>query len=160
MERIRKILVLVISVVLLALFAQSGLLPAADPNVSPDPVISDPQPEEQLDEHGTYDSRDDVALFIYTYHRLPDNFMTKKEARSLGWQSGPLHLVVDGMCLGGDVYKDYEDRLPDISGTYYECDIDTLTRKKRGGKRIIYSDEWDIYYTDDHYKTFVKLYGD
>ncbi|MBE6129229.1 MAG: hypothetical protein E7185_08145 [Erysipelotrichaceae bacterium] len=86
--------------------------------------------------------------------------MTKKEARKLGWDGGALSQVVSGMCLGGDVYSNYEGVLPDIPGNYYECDIDTLNRKKRGEKRIIWSDDWDIYYTEDHYETFEKLYGD
>ena len=42
---------------------------------------------------------------------------------------------------------------------YYECDIDTLGKKKRGSKRIIFSDDGYIYYTEDHYESFVLLYG-
>ena len=62
--------------------------------------------------------------------------------------------------IGGDVYSNYEGVLPEISGNYYECDIDTINKKRRGEKRLIWSDDWDIYYTDDHYETFVQLYGD
>ena len=51
--------------------------------------------------------------------------------------------------------------LPVVSGrTYHECDIDTLNAKSRGAKRIIYSDDGQIYYTDNHYKSFTLLYGD
>ena len=39
-----------------------------------------------------------------------------------------------------------------------ECDIDTLGAKKRGAKRIVFSNEGDIYYTEDHYESFVQLY--
>lgn len=112
-----------------------------------------------LDEHGTYDTKDEVALFIHQYNRLPDNFMTKKEAREYGWSGGALNRVVKGKCIGGDVFSNFEGVLPDIDGTYYECDIDTLTKKKRGAKRIVFSDEGDIYYTEDHYESFELLYG-
>ena len=41
-----------------------------------------------------------------------------------------------------------------------ECDIDTLGEKKRGAKRIVFSNDGLIYYTGDHYKTFELLYGE
>ena len=130
--------------------------PEEDPK--PDAVEPTEPVEEKLDEHGTYDSKDEVALYIHTYGHLPDNFMTKAEARKLGWSSGALNQVVEGKCIGGDVYSNYEGNLPKISGKYYECDIDTLHEKKRGAKRIVFSDNGDIYYTDDHYETFEQLY--
>lgn len=111
-----------------------------------------------IDYDGIYDDKDNVALYIYTYHELPSNYMTKEEAREYGWEGGALSQVVEGMCIGGDVYGNYEGTLPEIDGTYYECDIDTLGKKKRGAKRIIYSDTFDIYYTDDHYESFLQLY--
>lgn len=127
---------------------------------TPTPTPStDTSSQEVLDEHGTYDTKDEVALFIHTYNRLPDNYMTKAEARKHGWNGGALNRVVEGMCIGGDVFSNFEEVLPDIDGTYYECDIDTLTKKKRGAKRIVFSDEGDIYYTPDHYETFELLYG-
>ena len=57
--------------------------------------------------------------------------------------------------------EDIMNYLPVVSGrTYHECDIDTLNAKSRGAKRIIYSDDGQIYYTDNHYKSFTLLYGD
>ncbi len=125
-------------------------------NVEPTIEVNE---EELLDEHGTYDTKDEVALYIHTYNHLPENYMTKSEAREHGWSGGALNRVVKGKCIGGDVYNNFEGNLPDIDGTYYECDIDTLTKKKRGAKRIVFSDEGDIYYTADHYETFELLYG-
>lgn len=95
---------------------------------------------------------------IHTYGRLPKNFMTKKEAKKLGWEGGSLEKFAKGMCIGGDHFGNYEGILP--QGNYRECDIDTLGRKSRGAKRIIYSDDGRIYYTDDHYETFELLYGE
>ncbi len=109
------------------------------------------------DEKGTYTTKQDVALFLHVYGRLPDNFMTKKEARALGWSGGSLEKYAPGMCIGGDRFGNYEGNLPD--GNYHECDINTLGKSKRGAERLIYSDDGRIYYTDDHYETFTLLYG-
>ena len=87
--------------------------------------------------------------------------MTKKEARKKGWESGALNRTVKGMCIGGDTYSNYEGLLPKVRGRkYYECDIDTLYAKSRGAKRIVWSSDWNIYYTEDHYDSFTLLYGD
>ena len=40
----------------------------------------------------------------------------------------------------------------------YECDIDTLGKTSRGAERIVWSDDFDVYYTEDHYETFELLY--
>lgn len=111
----------------------------------------------------TSDQMEDVALYIKEYEKLPTFYMTKKEARSKGWEGGALNQVIEGKAIGGDVFGNYEGVLPEIDGTYYECDIDTLNKESRGTKRIVYNDDSldiDIYYTDDHYETFDLLYGD
>jgi hypothetical protein len=109
---------------------------------------------------GSYTLKDDVSLYLYTYGRLPDNFITKDEARALGWNGGGLDGYAYGKCIGGDRFGNYEGVLPEKGGrTYYECDIDTLHAGDRGAKRIVYSDDGLIYYTDDHYESFSLLYG-
>ena len=115
--------------------------------------------EYSIDYDGVYTTKEDVALYIYTYNELPQNFITKKEAKKLGWEGGSLEPYAPGMCIGGDTFGNYEGILPD-DVTYKECDIDTLGAQKRVAKRIVFSDEGDIYYTDDHYESFVQLYGD
>ena len=109
------------------------------------------------DEHGSYDQKDDVALFICTFGRLPGNYITKAEARSLGWEGGSLEPYAPGKCIGGDRFGNYEGLLPE-GGDYKECDIDTLGKSSRGAKRIVFSSEGDVYYTDDHYESFTRLF--
>ena len=117
--------------------------------------------EGSLDPDGSYTSKEDVALYLHLYGKLPSNFITKKEAKALGWQGGSLEPYAPGKCIGGDRFGNYEGILPKVKGrTYYECDIDTLGKKKRGAKRIIYSSDGQIYYTGDHYETFELLYGE
>ena len=114
-----------------------------------------------LDKDGSYTSKEDVINYLIEYGQLPNNFITKKEAKKLGWSGGSLEPYAPGKCIGGDYFGNYEKVLPVVSGrTYHECDIDTLNAKSRGAKRIIYSDDGQIYYTDNHYKSFTLLYGD
>jgi guanyl-specific ribonuclease Sa len=114
-----------------------------------------------LDPDGSYTTKEDVALYIYLYGKLPQNFMTKQEARDLGWEGGGLERYAPGMCIGGDRFGNYEGILPSAPGRKWtECDIDTLGAKSRGAKRIVFSNDGLIYYTDDHYETFELLYGE
>ncbi len=115
--------------------------------------------EAPVDEHGVYDSKEEVALYIYVYGKLPENYITKKEAKALGWEGGSVEKYASGKCIGGDYFGNYEGLLPEDE-EYRECDIDTLGKSSRGAKRIIFSDDGDIYYTDDHYESFVVLYGE
>ncbi len=115
--------------------------------------------ETVLDKDGTYTSKEDVALYLHQYGELPSNFITKKEAKKLGWSGGSLEDYAPGKSIGGDTFGNREGVLPDY-GKYHECDIDTKGKKKRGAKRIVYSDDGRIYYTDDHYETFELLYGE
>ncbi len=114
-----------------------------------------------LDPDGVYTTKDDVALYIYLYGGLPDNFITKKEAQALGWEGGSLEPYAPGMCIGGSYFGNYEGLLPEADGREYtECDIDTLGAESRGAKRIVFSNDGLIYYTDDHYESFTLLYGE
>lgn len=113
-------------------------------------------PGQAIAEDGNYTTKEDVALYIHTYGKLPPNFITKKAAQKLGWEGGSLEPYAPGKCIGGNYFGNYEGILPE--GNYKECDIDTLGKKSRGAKRIIYSDDGRIYYTEDHYKSFTQLY--
>ncbi len=130
----------------------------------PVPAQTQPQPEETqppIDEDGAYTAKEDVSLYLFVYGRLPDNFITKTEARALGWSGGGLDSYAYGKCIGGDRFGNYEGLLPEADGrTYYECDIDTLHGDSRGAKRIVYSDDGLVYYTEDHYESFELLYGE
>lgn len=125
------------------------------------PTLSVAQEEQTLDKNGSYTTKEDVALYIYTYGCLPQNFITKSEARNLGWESGAVEPYAPGKCIGGDRFGNYEGLLPDAPGrTWTECDIDTLGGGGRGAKRIVFSNDGLIYYTEDHYESFELLYGE
>ena len=100
-----------------------------------------------------------IADYLFAYGELPENFITKKEARSLGWDSGlDLSKIAPGKSIGGDYFGNYEEKLPVGKGiSYREADC-YYTRGKRNAYRIIYSSDGRVWYTEDHYNTFTELF--
>ena len=114
-----------------------------------------------VEENGTYTSKEQVAAYINRFGKLPYNYIMKEQARKLGWISsqGNLDKVAPGKSIGGDRFGNYEHLLPTKKGRrYFECDID-YHGGRRNAKRIIFSSDGLIYYTEDHYNTFELLYG-
>ena len=111
-----------------------------------------PAGDAAIDEDGIYETKEDVALYLHTYGKLPKNFVTKSQYNSLGKPADK--------CCGGDRFYNKEGLLPNKAGRlYYECDIDTYGITSRGAKRIVYSNDGLIYYTGDHYGSFTLMYG-
>ena len=128
-------------------------------STSPTGTDTDSGSAPQITENGTYTSKEDVALYIHTYQKLPTNFITKKEAQKLGWdsQKGNLDKVAKGKSIGGDRFRNYDKKLPEAKGrTWKECDIN-YEGGYRGSERIIYSSDGMIYYTNDHYNSFKEI---
>ena len=114
-----------------------------------------PDETAQIDEDGSYTTKDDVALYIHTYGHLPANYITKKAAQALGWPGGSLEPYAPDKCIGGSRFGNYEGTLPD--GSYHECDLNTRGADKRGAERLVYADDGRIYYTADHYESFEEI---
>lgn len=152
MKLTKKILALLLTLVL-----SLGMFTACVPTDSASSGDSQPA----IAENGSYTSKEEVALYIHTYGHLPENYITKDEAYDLGWKSeGTLDEVAPGKSIGGDYFGNYEGILPDKPGRdYHECDIDYVSGN-RNAKRIVYSNDGNIYYTEDHYNSFEHLYGD
>ena len=111
-------------------------------------------------EDGQYSDKDSVALYIHKYGHLPSNYISKTKARKAGWnsQKGNLWDVLPGMSIGGSEFYNDEGQLPDANGRRWtECDIG-YEGGYRNAKRIVFSNDGLIFYTDDHYKTFEQLY--
>ena len=100
-----------------------------------------------------------IADYLFEHGKLPENFITKQEAKDLGWDSSWNYVsdVAPGMSIGGDYFGNYEGKLPKIKGRkYYECDC-WYTGGKRNAYRIIYSNDGHVWYTEDHYNTFTEM---
>lgn len=113
----------------------------------------------QVQESGTYTDKDHVAAYVHQFKKLPSNYITKKDAEKLGWKDqGTLDKVAPGKSIGGDRFGNFEKLVPDKEGrSWKEADIDYV-KGNRNGKRIIYSNDGLIFYTEDHYKSFKQLY--
>lgn len=122
------------------------------PAGNPPEIITD-----AIDEEGYYYSLEDVSGYLSAYGHLPPNYITKSEARKLGWDSdeGNLWEVADGMVIGGDTFGNREGILPK-GVKYYECDVNYYGGY-RGDDRIVYSSDGNIYFTSDHYNTFEHI---
>lgn len=108
-----------------------------------------------IDEDGEYTTAADVAEYIHTYHKLPSNYMSEKKAQKKGWKTNECPADY-GIMIGGRPFGNYEGLLPE-GEQYYECDVD-YDGYLRGERRLIYTKDGIVYYTDDHYESFTQLY--
>lgn len=166
MKKLAKQLLLVLAIIICFMTGCAGATDDYDDSATTQTTQETELTEEtsgiQIEEDGRYTSKEEVAAYLNTYGHLPDNYITKEEAKELGWNSkeGNLWEVAPGMSIGGDYFGNYEEILPEEEGRdYHEWDIDT-DGSYRGAKRIVYSNDGLIYYTEDHYETFELLYGE
>ena len=154
-------LIRALSLLLVAVLLFTGCAPLAQAAKNK-PTASTEATKAEITEEGEYTSKDEVAEYIYLYGHLPPNYITKSEAQDLGWMAskGNLWKVAPGKSIGGDRFGNREGLLPTAKGRkYYECDID-FDGKYRNAKRIVFSNDGLVYYTEDHYETFELLYGE
>ena len=150
----------------LALAALLGLtLALAEPAEAPEEKTIEELYAEMVEEDGEYLSADEVVAYLVTFGRLPKNFLTKREAQDLGWVStkGNLWDVAPGCAIGGDYFGNREGLLPK-EGHYTECDVDFKGGFRDACRLIFDNSRWEetgeiwIWYTEDHYKTFLLMY--
>ena len=145
---------------------EASATPGPDAAPTQDAAAETPAPAETetpleetpaLSESGSCTAPEDVAAYLHAYGHLPSNFITKNDARALGWDSskGNLWDVAPGKSIGGDRFGNYEGLLP--AGKYRECDVN-YAGGYRGSERIIYGEDGSVYYTADHYQSFTRLY--
>ena len=107
-------------------------------------------------ESGWYRNKYDVALYIYTYHELPSNFITKSQASSIKNANEKMQYNI-----GGDTFYNREGHIDNPNNIpLVECDIYTGQNSivSRGADRIVFfSDGSLVLYTADHYDTFTPI---
>lgn len=105
-----------------------------------------------------YYDLENVVLYLELYGELPPNYITKDEARELGWDGGSVEDYLEGAAIGGDRFSNREGDLPTAKGRKYnECDIDTDGYYSRGSRRLVYSNDGLYFYSRDHYETFDEV---
>lgn len=124
--------------------AEAAEGPQAEPTATPEPM----------------GAAQELADYLFEHGELPENFVTKKEAMALGWQTiyrNPGD-IPPGMTIGGDYFGNYQQKLPVVKGRkYYEADC-YYNGGRRNEYRIIYSTDGHVWYTGDHYVTFIELF--
>ncbi|UMQ43697.1 ribonuclease N [Chryseobacterium sp. Y16C] len=97
-----------------------------------------------------------VISYVKQNHKLPDYYITKNEAKKLGWNpsKGNLCDVLPGKAIGGDHFGNREGKLPK-GQQYFEADVNYHCGS-RNTDRIIFTKNGDVYLTKNHYKSFEK----
>lgn len=158
-RRFPAVLLALLTVLMLALLPACGGMTTL-------PMGEDAPPVQEngtlLAEDGAYSTPEEVAEYLHFYGHLPQNYLTKQEAKALGWDAsqGNLWEVAEGKSIGGDRFGNREGLLLEADGrTWYECDVN-YAGGFRGAERLLYSNDGLIYYTDDHYASFTLIYGE
>ena len=162
MKRIPRTLLsaLLVCVLALAAAAYSRLAGTDGADTAQTPAATADSGAGRQEETGPITEPQAIADYLFAHGELPDNFITKDEAKALGWDSSRNYVsdVAPGKSIGGDRFQNYERYLPKVKGRiYYEADC-CYTGGKRNDKRIVYSSDGHVWYTDDHYATFTELF--
>lgn len=140
--------------------SRQGISQESEPEaLDSDSAASSPVLKDKLPEYGSYYyDVENVVLYLTAYEELPPNYITKNEARELGWDGGSVEDYLEGAAIGGDVFGNREGLLPEDTGRIYtECDIDTDGYSSRGSRRLVFSNDGLYFYTSDHYETFSEV---
>ena len=131
----------------------------SDTTLSPSTEESDTQLGYVPVEDEYYYDLESVVLYLEYYDTLPENYITKEEARNLGWSGGSVERYLDDAAIGGDRFGNREGLLPKEKGrTYTECDLNTNDASSRGAERLVFSNDGLYFYTEDHYETFTEIW--
>ena len=97
-----------------------------------------------------------VVKYLKEHGELPDYYITKSEAKSLGWvpSKGNLCEVAPGRAIGGDIWTNRQKSLPTKSGRkYFEADLNYHCGN-RNADRVVFSNDGLVFVTFDHYRSF------
>ena len=159
---IRLFVILLAAIMLLSSCTASALETAKKKKTTATPVVTETPTAvpEVTATPGPMDEAQKLADYLFEHGELPENFITKKEAQARGWQDQYRYVgdIEPGLCIGGDYFGNYERKLPVVKGRkYYEADC-FYQGGPRNEYRIIYSTDGHVWYTGDHYETFVELF--
>lgn len=90
--------------------------------------------------------------------KLPDYYISYKEAVTTGWKKGkwPSNFIPNKMIYCGK-YNNDDEHLPQTVGRiWYEADINYKIGQ-RNSQRVLWSNDGLLFITYDHYKTFFEV---
>ncbi|MEL6182215.1 MAG: hypothetical protein AAFS10_24870, partial [Myxococcota bacterium] len=97
----------------------------------------------------------ELAVALKTHARLPEPFITLKQATALGFPGKPLAEIAPGKAIGGDdVTAQVKGHLPMIEGrTWTSADVGVdYTRPGRKGLRLLFSNDGLLYIAPESLK--------
>lgn len=112
--------------------------------------------------YATKDGVNGADYWLYFKHKLPEYYITKKQARVLGWRNnkGNLAEIAPKKMIEGEPYYNDNGHLPSKPGReWYEADISYTSGFRSDCDRILYSNDGLIFVTCDHYETFYEISG-
>ncbi|MEL5903054.1 ribonuclease domain-containing protein [Elizabethkingia anophelis] len=127
-------------------------MPTTDEVVNYDPATS----KNTQTDIATLTNEKVVADYVKKNKRLPDYYITKREAREKGWEpsKGNLCDVLPGKAIGGDYFGNREGKLPKENGRkYFEADVN-YDCGRRDAERMVFSNDGLVFISKDHYKSF------
>ena len=99
---------------------------------------------------GTAAGREPAAIPEVAVNELPGH---ARETIALVRKGGPYPYERDGTVFGN-----FEKRLPVMARGYYrEYTVKTPGARDRGARRIVVGKGGELYYTDDHYRSFRRI---
>ena len=120
-----------------------------DPHAGHAHAADDPHGEDDPDHLS--DGKDHRALFVDRIPIAERNAVV--DVAGLIESGGPFAYAKDG-----SVFQNREQRLPkQKAGFYREYTVDTPGSSDRGARRLVAGQDGSLYYTRDHYQTFVML---
>ena len=107
----------------------------------------------------TLDGVNGADFLVFYFAKLPENYITFQDARKKGWvvNKGNLDKVLPNHSIGGDIYKNKDNKLPQIPGRiWFEADIN-YSGGFRNRQRLLYSNDGLVFVSYDHYHTFYEI---
>lgn len=97
-------------------------------------------------------------MYLFQYHKLPGNYITKAEAVVLFGTDG--FQPKDGRIIGGDKHY-YANAIVEYTNNtnLFECDLSyPLFENNRGTKRLVYAQDYsEFLYSSNHYVSFTRI---
>lgn len=139
--------------------AACGTVQTPEEIETPDTGTSSVTEEVPVQEGESYTGAQEVVDYLDAFGELPPNYLTKEEARELGWDAneGNLWDVAPEASIGGDYFGNFEGLLPEAEDReYFEADIN-YDGGYRNAERLVFSNDGLYFYTEDHYESFEEL---
>lgn len=155
-------IIIILLVVIIGILLYNNCNPKTQPSINPQEKTATQKQSPESQVHSSSNRINElskeslVVPYVKEHGKLPDYYITKREAREKGWEasSGNLCEVLPGRAIGGDVFTNRQGNLPEKQGRkWFEADLN-YNCGRRNADRLLFSSDGLVFVTHDHYKTF------